>query len=346
MFRNSIALLIIFLFVQIGYSQVPPPRHINVKVYDQQKLISADDDDLVLTAYSYSRWSIKNQSRIHPNDIKGEKGIEVIVDYAECVTLDMRINGRIMVIHTPGNIDSISFMEGEYFLNYAENYLFSIRLGENQKWKNFDINNFKKEKHSSPTFILEESKYNREEKGKGCHTNAKKIEGVHGGKNWAKNVCVDVYEAQFIGDSVKEPKWITDIMNHSDKDIVVRIYPFLKSKFIKHEFLKGGKTYNHRFSITEDNGKTWKEIMFLKNEWYVHLVYFPNEEMIGVDISNNGVVLINDYNFSGWKYYTRNLDDNEDYYDKNYNLKEGSIGLVLEPANWYENYFGNFVFIE
>src|SRR5690606_22011437 len=114
----------------------------------------------------------------------------------------------------------------------------------------------------------------------------------------------------------------------------------------KHEFYTEGKTYDHRISITEDNGETWKEIMFLKNEWYVHLVYFPNENKIGIDISNSGIVLINDYNFSGWKYYVRNLDDEENYYDKDYNLKEDKIGLVLENANWYDNYFGNFVLSE
>lgn len=346
MLKKSILLTVLVLFSQLVFSQVPPPRHLNVKVYMNKKIISANDEDLILTAYSWNKWNNKNKNRITPNDIKGENGIEVIVDYSEGVTLDMRINGEIMVIHSYGNIDSIQFAEGEYFFNYAENYLFSIHLGKNQKWKNFDLDKFKDEKHSSPTFILEKSKYNMDDKVKGCFNYAEKIESVHGGKNWARNACVDVYERQVMGDTINEPKWISDILNHKDKTTQVRIYPFLKTKFIKHEFINGDKFYNHRFSITEDNGKTWKELMFLKNEWYVHLVYFPIEERIGIDISNSGILLLSDYDFTGWQYYTQNLEDAYDFYDRDYNLKDGKIGLVLEPANWYDNYFGNFVFSE
>lgn len=173
---------------------------------------------------------------------------------------------------------------------------------------------------------------------------AKGMESVHGGSGWANNSCNDVWEPVYLSNDEMIHEIMDSINGMGNNDYRVAIHPLEKNKFIRHEFFMKD-TYDHRISISEDNGQTWNTIMDLKNEWHAHIIYFVEERKIGIDISNSGIVLVSDYAMKDWKYYSYDTS-REETDEEPPSEKMDAVGLILTTGNWMDNYFGNFYFSE
>jgi len=245
----------------------------------------------------------------------------------------MKRNNDKMIIHTEENIDSIPFRVGEFFLNSSLCYLFKIKTEKGVTISNFSWDDLGNKDFKHPTFSI----LNLEDQGREtehCKTLTEKLEKKHGGKNWAGNICKDAYRDFLITMDEKTQELIDSLENTDPNELRTKIYPLNNKGFIKHDFFLDS-TYYHVISYGNDC-KNWKKIMTLNDEWYVNLIFFPDQDKIGIDISNSGVVLISDYSLTNWKYYVWDLSE------------EPKIGktdaFVFRNENWYDSYPAKFYF--
>lgn len=325
------------LFAQPGDES----KIIKIRLFDSKgELVSNETNRYVIKCQSKSQWGGDKLVAFPDSEIKFKNGLEVDVPFGDFLVLTIQDKKTLMTINTQGSIDSIVLTDGNFTFNRYQSYLFSFYPGENRKISNLNLNDFIDFKFIGPLFTLEESEYNMEGKVNACHNYAEKIESKHGGNNWADNSCNDQWQEPFISEKEKVNELADSLNNLRADKTRIMVYPLLKTKLIKHEFFLSDR-YWHKISLSEDEGKTWIEVMRVMDEWYVNLIYFPESEKIGIDVSNSGVVLISDYNLKDWKYYTHfpYLDDEEPPVGK-------TIGLVLRNENWMDSYFGKFYFSE
>jgi len=314
---------------------------IKIRVFDSKgELISNETNRYVIKCHSKSQWGGDKLVPFPDSEIKFKNGLEVDVPFGDFLVVTIQDKKTLMTINTQGSIDSIVLTDGNFTFNLYQSYIYSFYPGKDRKISNLNLNDFINPKFIGPVFTLEESEYNIDGKVKACHDYAEKIESMHGGNNWADNSCNDQWQEPKISDN-ESINDLADSLNKSPGDDVrIMVYPLEKTRLIKHEFFLSDR-YWHKISLSEDEGKTWTEVMRVMDEWYVNLVYFPDCEKIGIDVSNSGVVLISDYDLKNWKYYTHfpYMDDEEPPTGK-------EIGLVVTTGNWSEGYFGRFYFSE
>ena len=325
------------LFAQPGDES----KIIRIRVFNSKgELISNETNRYVIKCQSKSQWGGDKFVPLPDSEIKFKNGLEVDVSFGDFLVLTIQDKKTLMTITTQGSIDSIVLTDGNFTFNRYQSYLYSFYPGKDRKITNLNLQDFIEPKFNGPVFTLEESEYNMDGKVSSCHDYAEKIEEKHGGNNWADNSCNDQWQEPFIA----EKEWVNylaDSLHNSRVDQTrIMLYPLLKNKLIKHDFFLLDR-YWHKISLSEDEGKTWTEVMRVMDEWYVNLVYFTDIEKIGIDVSNSGVMLLSDYDLKDWKYYTHfpYLDDEEPPVGK-------EIGLVLTTGNWSEGYFGRFYFSE
>lgn len=314
---------------------------IKIRVFDSKgELIPKETNRYVIKCHTKSQWGGDKLTPISDSEIKFKDGLEVDVSFGDFLVLTIQDKKTFMTITTQGSLDSIGLTAGNFTFNLYQSYLYSFYPGKNQKISNLNLDDFTDPKYIGPVFTLEESEYNMDDKVNRCHDFAEMIEKKHGGNNWADNSCNDQWQEPFISDNEKVNELADSLINLRGDDIRIMVYPLEKNKLIKHEFFLSDR-YWHKISLSEDEGKTWTEVMRVMDEWYVNLVYFPESEKIGIDVSNSGVVLISDYDLKNWKYYTHfpYMDDKEPPVGK-------TIGLVLRNENWMDSYFGKFYFSE
>lgn len=316
-------------------------RTVHLRVFTPKgELITKETNNYVIKFQTKPQWGSAMATDLPESEIKFKNRFEVEVAFGDFLIMTIQDKKTFMSITTQGSIDSIVLTEGNFTFNRYQSYLFSFHPGKDQKISNLMLSDFINPDYKGPLFTLEESEFNSENHPGGCHKYAEKIELKHGGNNWADNSCNDEWQPPTISESESINEWADSLINLRTDDIRIMVYPLEKTKFIKHEFFLKDR-YWHKISLSEDEGKSWTEIMRVMDEWYVNLVYFPEDERIGIEVANSGVVLISDYNLKDWKYYTQfpYMDDQDPPVGK-------EIGLVLRNENWMDSYFGRFYFSE
>lgn len=333
----------VFILNSIWLSAQPGDmtRPLHIRIFTPKgDLISNETTHYAVKFQTKAQWGNSKTLDLLAADIKFKGRFEVELVYGDYLIMTIQNKKSLMTITTQGSIDSIVFTEGNFTFDIYQSFLFSFYPGKEQKISNWKLSDFIDPEFKGPLFTLEESEYNSENHQGGCHKYAEKIELKHGGNNWADNSCNDEWQPPTITEKESINEWVDSLINLRSNDIRIMVYPLEKTKLIKHEFFLKDR-YWHKISLSDDEGKSWTEIMRVMDEWYVNLVYFPEEEKIGIDVANSGVVLISDYNLKEWKYFTSYpyMDDQDPPVGK-------EIGLVLRNENWMDSYFGRFYFSE
>lgn len=334
---KNIFLILLCLICFQSISQVLPKRPVHVRVYSETgELLNKNSKNYRTDFWEASSYS-KNLKATKLSDglVNDDYGFSAYFDYGDFFTIEMKRNNDKMTIHAQENIDSIPFMVGEFLLTSPLCYLFKIKPEKGVTISNFSWDNLGNKDFQHPTFSILELD-NKELESVECLAATEKIEKKHGGKNWARNICNGVYQDYSISLDEKTQEIIDSLENTDPNKLRTKIYPLNKNGFIKHEFYLDS-TYYHVISYGNDC-KNWKKIMTLNDEWYVNLIFFPDQDKIGIDISNSGVVLISDYSLKNWKYYIWDLSEE---------TKIGKTdGFVFRNENWYDSYPAKFYFSE
>jgi len=310
------------------------PRKLSVKVFDSKGKVITKSSKNYISYFELGEYGRKKE--IKSEEIKDDNGFSTALDWGDFFIITIENKKEKMIIHAQQSIDSIPFMPGEFYFNRSLSYLLKIIPSEGISLENFSWDVFKISTSTHRIFELIHEEEDDHVESPKCYNIAKKIEDKHGGKNWARNVCNDVYEDFSISNDTLIAKHLDSLMKIQSQYIRTNVYPLTKNRFIRHNFYLG-KSYDHDFSLSED-GVNWKTILTLKNEWYVNLVFFPDEEKVGIDISNAGVVLISDYRMKSWKYYLQNESEKE------YNGKTDAF--IFSNGNWMDAYPAKFYFSE
>lgn len=314
------------------YAQPSAYQYFYLGLYDEWgKIIdSADSRYLVNLTNSQTGQKIKYTYQNKKFRFRQEHNREAKVFITEMAT------GNNMILYMSGPIDSLNFKKGEYRFDHNECFLFNIHSAYarivNRNMENFSAVN----PHNFPVFYNEElDEDDQHSESKGCYNMAREMETRHGGKNWVRNVCNDTYEDYVHSLDTDIQHRIT--AQETRKDARVEIYPYKQQTYLRNEFYHD-KSYDHIISISTDGCITWKKIFIIKDEWYVHLMYFPGSDQLGIDISNAGVILLSQSGFTEWKFYVTDQSEEPPTPKKEI--------LILKNAGWMEDSIGKFYFSE
>lgn len=250
--------------------------------------------------------------------------------WGKMVHIEIRRKRKKMQIETLVSNDSIVFTPGSFRFEGKHSGIFHrIKPHNGARIIERDIANYRKgSDFTVPVAGYFDELPRNEEPRSTCRKFAKPLEEHHGGLNWLLNVCNDRWQAQWMSKDREVQKRLEKQCTTEGNELRVKIYPFKQTSLLKHEFFLED-AFVHHFSISKDNGITWQRFISITGEWYVSMVYFSDEDKIGIITQDR--LLVSDAALTNWNYY--------DLTAQRIKRKDSDLfAFVMRNENWFDTY--------